>query len=89
MDAVEQHVVQSGKYAELGEIFRARLQAAGWYDKVLAYAGRELSVVDSPSVNSSELANVHQQAMNMMPEEVKQEMLKIIEEVVDDLVEKV
>lgn len=88
IDSVEQHVIQSGKYSELGDLFREKLRAAGWYDKVTAYAAREISAADSISMKSPEMTTVFQQSIKMMPDDIKLEMRKIIDSVVDELVEK-
>lgn len=88
MENIEKHLIETGKHAELSRLLREKLQEKGWYDDVFAIASRKLSVAKDPGMNSPEVQEVHQKAMEMVPESVKIEMLQLIFSLVDDLVEK-
>lgn len=87
MEEVERHLEQSGYYHKLGDILREKLQDCGWYDNVFAFAGKELGVADSAQYGSSEVEAIRSRALQMVPEDVKVQMLQLILQIVDEHVE--
>lgn len=88
MEEIEQYLEKSGYYGELSEVLQQKLEKSGWYDNVAAFAGRELGVADNASANSEELAAIRKRALQLVPENVKVELLQHILKILDEYVEK-
>lgn len=88
MEEIEQYLDKSGYYGKLSEVLQEKLENSGWYDNVAAFAGRELGVADHATANSEELAAIRKRALQLVPENVKVELLQHILKILDEYVEK-
>ncbi|CAN6623948.1 transcription and mRNA export factor Sus1p [Trichomonascus vanleenenianus] len=85
--AVINRMLESGEYDRMKKILRTRLRETGWFDEVNEMALEELSGLDDPNFERIS-KKLEPQALNIVPEDIKLEMLKMIKTFLDGTVEK-
>lgn len=86
--SIEKYLHTSGKYKQLSESLRERLQTTGWTDDVYAMACQELSTASDTSLDSDTVKSVQKKALDLIPDEVRREILQQVRVLVEEVVEK-
>ncbi|RCK57823.1 Transcription and mRNA export factor SUS1 [Candida viswanathii] len=85
---IQDHLISSGNYDIINQQLKLKLYEAGWYDKIAQIASTELN--DQHENHNKDLTFdqlftfIKPKAENLVPNEVKQEILEKIVDYLDD-----
>lgn len=84
---IQNHLIDSGNYDIISKQLKLKLYECGWFDQITQLATKELKN-NSESVNFDSLFNtLKPQAEDMVPDEVKEEILQRIRAYLDDAIQ--
>ncbi|GAA5859559.1 hypothetical protein JCM8547_006140 [Rhodosporidiobolus lusitaniae] len=84
--AVRSRLVQSGEYSRILDALKAKLDEAGWEDKVRDVAREKARVQDPPNLQAL-TGEVEPAALDMIPADVRTEIEAMVRAFVDKSVE--
>lgn len=83
---IQNHLISSGNYDKINKSLKLQLIEQGWYDKLNTMCLNELN--DNDDCNFNDLYNkVKPKAHELVPENVKQDILNKIKEYLDDVIQ--
>ncbi|GMM49845.1 hypothetical protein DASB73_008030 [Starmerella bacillaris] len=85
---IEEYLHTSGKYKELSDSLRLKLQNTGWRDDIYSLASQELSTSEDPSIEGDTVKKVQQKALESIPEDIKKALMQEVQALIDEIVEK-
>lgn len=85
---IQDHLISSGNYELINKQLKLKLYENAWYDKVGQLATSELQQEDNKNLTFDRLyALVKPQAEQMVPDEVRQEIMTRIREYLEDVIQ--
>ncbi|EGW31813.1 uncharacterized protein SPAPADRAFT_56573 [Spathaspora passalidarum NRRL Y-27907] len=83
---IQDHLITSGHYDTINKQLKLQLYESGWFDKVSQIANTELK--DNPQINFDSLYSfVKPKATELVPGEVKHEVLERIKAYLDEIIQ--
>lgn len=81
---IQNHLVDSGNYDIISKQLKLKLYECGWFDKITQLATQELKNTGEEVNFDLLFQTLKPQAENLVPEDVKQEVLQKIRAYLDD-----
>ncbi|KAK9471482.1 transcription factor e(y)2-domain-containing protein [Dipodascopsis tothii] len=84
---VNQKLIESGEYERMSKHLKKRLSEAGWFVEVNALATDNVRRQDTPNFEAL-VADVEARALELVPDEIKIEILRMIKQFIEGVIAK-